>query len=596
MSDYPYYQMKGSCRTTGYDCYSQVKELYSQNLRSGFLTKDKTYHSALSYFSIINEPDLKMPPTATGGGYAGVSMMCKAIVSAFDAVLDAEKEIGVQGAGINFTATFSFAVCSSCSWFKRNPALGQMTQLEDAMLNPTKYGYMPRNDIPKAFKTRWTNSFNTQNKAQDLPHMLLNDYDKTFKDTPVYIAEYHSTYVNETSDLQQILHIAEHSHLFLGISYFEYQVAYWKGGTEEAFGMFGLGDYTVAQMPYYGKTYQIDCLVPVFSRHAGTTQTAALAMAYGGKYLDPKTLCKPNPMSVPISGEGYDAIAKQGSQDAMASFTTRVVEHLGGIVVSKDGLGAFSKQYVAGTPDSFGEMVEGIVEQPDWTRFKAGARCIADRSAFPDLVAGAIGYACQNETRFNCSKLQVPDACASTYDTGDLFFSHFYASQPDADPLKVCAFGGAAVYASPELYPAVRPECVAEAGAFEAEAADLESGREVRQVRPVHTLGTARDWTARVAEPAEAPSPAAAPGGAEQGEAPSCALYGCVGYTASNQCQCNSGCEKHGSCCSDYAAKCKPSCAVYGCVGFTKEHQCQCNPTCMLYGSCCSDYLGQCSR
>lgn len=48
--------------------------------------------------------------------------------------------MGVTGPLINFTATFSYAICMACSRFKSNPALGQMAVLDDAMRNPAQYG------------------------------------------------------------------------------------------------------------------------------------------------------------------------------------------------------------------------------------------------------------------------------------------------------------------------------------------------------------------------------------------------------------------------------------------------------------------------
>merc|ERR1740121_2419944 len=132
MSDYPFYQQQpGSClRDTDFDCFTQVKPLYSDNLRNGFLTTSSSYHPALKYMNIINEPDLKMPASATFGGLAEIYQMCRAIISAFDGMLEAEKEAGVTGALINFTATFSFAVCTSCELFQEKPALAQMSQLD----------------------------------------------------------------------------------------------------------------------------------------------------------------------------------------------------------------------------------------------------------------------------------------------------------------------------------------------------------------------------------------------------------------------------------------------------------------------------------
>ena len=167
MSDFPYFQdQKKSCVASGYDCFSQIKKLYGENLKNGFLTKEKHYHPALSSFILINEPDLKMPQTSNsvpadvawlkqkidqlrylfcfpfwpkrggkrnGSAKAEATKLAKAIVSSFDAVLAAEEEAGVVGQLINFTATFSYAICTACPKNEGLPALGQMLLLEDAM-------------------------------------------------------------------------------------------------------------------------------------------------------------------------------------------------------------------------------------------------------------------------------------------------------------------------------------------------------------------------------------------------------------------------------------------------------------------------------
>merc|ERR550532_3819514 len=58
MSDHPYYQqVPGSCISTGFDCFSQIKPLYAMNLQKGFLTINRTYHPALRVMNILNEAD-----------------------------------------------------------------------------------------------------------------------------------------------------------------------------------------------------------------------------------------------------------------------------------------------------------------------------------------------------------------------------------------------------------------------------------------------------------------------------------------------------------------------------------------------------------
>eukprot|EP00418_Pyrodinium_bahamense_P083834 CAMPEP_0179053940 /NCGR_PEP_ID=MMETSP0796-20121207/22532_1 /TAXON_ID=73915 /ORGANISM="Pyrodinium bahamense, Strain pbaha01" /LENGTH=200 /DNA_ID=CAMNT_0020750553 /DNA_START=1 /DNA_END=599 /DNA_ORIENTATION=+ len=130
ISDYPYIQMPGNCMSTQQNCYQQVKESYLGNLRGGFLQENRTYHPALRQVIVINEPDLKAP------GIASPRLFIRAIISAIDGMLGAEKAANVTGALPNFTATFSFGVCSECSAFATVPSLGQMWQLRDAMLNP----------------------------------------------------------------------------------------------------------------------------------------------------------------------------------------------------------------------------------------------------------------------------------------------------------------------------------------------------------------------------------------------------------------------------------------------------------------------------
>mmetsp|Transcript_102092 Transcript_102092/g.259445 ORF Transcript_102092/g.259445 Transcript_102092/m.259445 type:complete len:425 (+) Transcript_102092:47-1321(+) len=298
MSDWPYYQeTPGSCKDTDFNCFSQIKPLYLQNLQKGFLKPDGSYHPALKYFNILNEPDLKMPSTAAIGGPDGLAQMSRTLVSAFDAMLDAEKEAGVVGPKINFTATFSFAMCLSCSR-EYGPALAQMVQLDDAMRHPEKYGYEPVNNVTEAYLTRFTHSFNTANPASDLKSMFFDGYVAKFPQMPVYIAEYHSVHVDQSSDLEAIFALAEETPLFLGISYFEYQVAYWKAGTEREFGLFGFSDQAFMALDYFNKTFNVHCLVPQLSPYNGANMPQALARAYGGTGFEDAILCTVNPAAI----------------------------------------------------------------------------------------------------------------------------------------------------------------------------------------------------------------------------------------------------------------------------------------------------------
>jgi len=242
ISNYPYLQMEGNCKTTNLNCYSQVKAAYRKNLENGFVRlQSRTYHPALRTMILINEPDLKFLPPMRPDKF------CKPLVSALDAVLDAEREMGIVGAAPNFTVTFSFGVCTHCKDHKRNPGIGQMAALRNAMRKPESVGYKARNDLWAAYQTRFENSVNTANPAKGrdgFEELFLKPYDRYFQGTPVFVGEYHSPEaVDQLKDLEDIMGLAaDTSTLLMGISFFEFQVRYDKAGAEMMFGMFGLGD------------------------------------------------------------------------------------------------------------------------------------------------------------------------------------------------------------------------------------------------------------------------------------------------------------------------------------------------------------------
>jgi len=261
LSDYPYTQMGGSCVSTNFNCYTQVREQYGAVLKTGFLLSGgKVYHPALRAVILMNEPDLKFFPLDVPAHF------CRALVSAFDAVLDAEKEAGVTGPAPNFTATFSFGVCRACKVIPVRPGLGQMEALRRAMRNPSLVGYTPKNNLWKAYRRRFVNSVNTANPARSFHDLFMKDYDMSFQGFPLFIGEFHAPgQKNQTSDLEEIVHMAaDPNSLLSGISFFEFQVRYDKGGKEMSFGMFGLGDEEVDRFSSFGGApYTAWCLDPV---------------------------------------------------------------------------------------------------------------------------------------------------------------------------------------------------------------------------------------------------------------------------------------------------------------------------------------------
>lgn len=256
ISDYPYIQMHDNCMHTDFDCYDQIKEQYAKNLQNGFLESPHEYHTSLRTVILINEPDLKL--------HCKTADFHKALISAFDAVLDAEKEAGVKGQAPNFTITFSFGVCHWCDRLGSKPGIGQMLGLRDAMRDPHSVGYHPRNDLALLYQRRFVNSINTANPSGDIRRLFLDTYDAHFGGTPVFIGEYHSPGHDQVLDLESIMRIVnDPSTLLMGVSFFEYQVRYDKGGAEKGFGMFGLSNDTIMQANTDFGTFKSWCLTPV---------------------------------------------------------------------------------------------------------------------------------------------------------------------------------------------------------------------------------------------------------------------------------------------------------------------------------------------
>eukprot|EP00418_Pyrodinium_bahamense_P083792 CAMPEP_0179053020 /NCGR_PEP_ID=MMETSP0796-20121207/22054_1 /TAXON_ID=73915 /ORGANISM="Pyrodinium bahamense, Strain pbaha01" /LENGTH=495 /DNA_ID=CAMNT_0020749597 /DNA_START=39 /DNA_END=1526 /DNA_ORIENTATION=+ len=239
------------------------------NLRNGFLSGPKRYHPALRTMILMNEPDLKLQSGFLQGVPGPPEHFCKALVSALDAVLDAEREAGVEGPLPNLTVAFSFARCPKCSRFGDHPSLGQMWDLRRAMKHPELVGYLPRNNLWAIYRARFVNSFNTANSALDMRHQFLDMYDEHFQGTPVFIGEYHSPYFfDQQLDLEEILEIsANRSTMLQGICFFEFQVRYDKGGAEMNFGMFGLRfSRILANVDIAKQTFSSWCLKPMRAR------------------------------------------------------------------------------------------------------------------------------------------------------------------------------------------------------------------------------------------------------------------------------------------------------------------------------------------
>ncbi|CAE7412152.1 unnamed protein product [Symbiodinium microadriaticum] len=291
MSDFGFTQGPDNCLINDWYCFDEAYFYFHKNLLMGFaIDSFKRYHPALKALILANEPDLKVHPR---------SLTCRAMASVFDAILEAEKDVGVTGNPIALTITWSFALFPDANVHPNAPALGQMEEFWACLQKGTEkepINYTPRNDLVQAFRKRFVHSFNTANKAREVANMMLNKYSQssfwtpTLK-VPVFIGEYHSVHGSMEEDLTEAVQLAKSPRYpyFMGYSFFEFSRSYWKGGPEMEFGMFGYGDCPLMDMNYTGNTYTIWNLIPLKDRR-GNSLPSALRKAFAQDSSLPKIL------------------------------------------------------------------------------------------------------------------------------------------------------------------------------------------------------------------------------------------------------------------------------------------------------------------
>ncbi|CAJ1387320.1 unnamed protein product [Effrenium voratum] len=452
------------CKGSGdFSCAEGVKKAYAQNLEKGFLQANRSYHPAIKYFIVVNEPELKLPSLSEPKKFA------RAVVSAIDGVLEAEEEAQVQGPKPNLTVTFSFASCAMCEQFQTKPGLGQLWTLFDALRNPVKYGVTTQRNLTDFFRTRFTYSFNSGNPAEEIEDMFLAQYQQLFPTTPIFVAEYHDPYNKDTqADLQKILEIAQSSPLLLGVSFFEFQNRYDQAG-HLVWGMFDPQQDNSSKLRVEFQEYSssVPCLSPVFD--GSRTIAEQLTTAYGGPGIEPKRLCMPNPQQVVVSKHGFRQMVGLQNITSMQQFIERVVEKLGGFVpfvVPKEFAELFLRP---GSNSNYHDLEELLTAHPQWARWDTFSACTVDAHALESSLGGKIGYVC-GLGYADCS--QMPPSCkgsvwnAASWTFGMHFKELVYARDSPPKPLQQCYLDGSAQFVRSSIWKKspLKPECVVPLG------------------------------------------------------------------------------------------------------------------------------------
>jgi len=348
-ADYPYLRLGSSCnsqketswmktdciRGNGHNCYDVIKANYKEMLKRGYTVKNETdgklyYHPAILTITVINECELKLQYNAAEGLGQNANH-AKVVVTATDGILDAEKELDIQGPKPMLTATASYALCPNCKSVharfpglsSRTPAMAFMADYYLAFKDPKGYvGYRPKNDLMGMYTSRWVNSFNTPRPADALcvnENRVLKSYTASpLGKVPIYIGEFHSSTLSAPrwgKDIEKVKNIindkdggacGKDGNPLKGANLFEYQVSYWKGagsegGTGMKYGFWGLGwkkiGHTHPDKHSIGYSkFDVYCLCPAYTggrcaSRSADTKSAQIIKALGGKWPEDKVLC-----------------------------------------------------------------------------------------------------------------------------------------------------------------------------------------------------------------------------------------------------------------------------------------------------------------
>jgi len=160
--------------------------------------------------------------------------------------------------------------------------------------NPAAVGYSPRcsqAELVHAFQTRWVHGLNTQAPWDFVDSVIGGDTAK-FAPIPWFIGEYGANGQMATTiqrDLENIARKAQVDDMFLGAAFFQFQTAYFKGGSEMNFGLFSLGEQTLAE----SSDLPVHCLSTHLSWLPGPMgdRASAVASAWHGSLEGINALC-----------------------------------------------------------------------------------------------------------------------------------------------------------------------------------------------------------------------------------------------------------------------------------------------------------------
>jgi len=274
-----------------HDCYTAYKDAVKTGFSQGF-SEGGQWHRAVQTVILMNEPDFIACDLPNKNVCRGM-----AAISALEGLLDAEEEMYVAGT-VNITITWSFASLDSIDGKVTNgPGYFGFQDMLAITSDPSLVDYTPRGTVARltdAYNKRWIHGVNIQGPF-DYTYNMISAVYGPYSAHPWIIGEYGGN--GETADqiktyLTEIeSHAKDAADLFAGSSFFQFQTAYQKSGSELNFGVFSLGNTLVGltgQVCGHGgcrESLPVMCLNSTLPTDPGDLnhRAEAVASAWGGQ-------------------------------------------------------------------------------------------------------------------------------------------------------------------------------------------------------------------------------------------------------------------------------------------------------------------------
>jgi len=235
-----YNAIYGACPE--FDCYEGWKKYTLEAFEQGFRVGD-SWHPSVSTLLLFNELDFFRAH--------GPTAHLRSALSAMDGVLAAEKEAGVKPGRVRLSIAWSNAPGESLDKKVSGFAVWAFQDIVAGVADPSIVDYVPRTSqagLAEAYRTRWAHGINVQTPG--IVGYMAEHY-KRFEPTPWFIGEYGANGMPRRAikaELQSMDAIArDPTDPFMGLAVFQFQAAYFKGGSEMNFGLFRLGSRVIGE-------------------------------------------------------------------------------------------------------------------------------------------------------------------------------------------------------------------------------------------------------------------------------------------------------------------------------------------------------------